>query len=102
MTEEDNIKCTGTATVKDLSDAGVTRIVMADTQKATPTWFLLFGGFSADGRGPGTYVGRTTDKAKALAHYKELKRDVYSVGFVQIVTDEKTERASEYTDWDKL
>ena len=30
-------------------------------------WFLLFGGSSADGLGPGVFVGRTTVPAEAAA-----------------------------------
>lgn len=55
----------------------------------TETWYLLFGGSSADGRGPGEYQGRTTDREIALRHFKECKNNPYSVGYVLVVTDDR-------------
>lgn len=52
------------------------------------TWFLLFGGHSADGRGEGVYQGRTTDVTEAAEHMRLCVSDPYSTGGVQIVTDE--------------
>lgn len=53
-----------------------------------PTWFLLYGGTSVDGRGPGTYQGRTTDAALARRHYEQCRRDPYSCGYVMAATDQ--------------
>ena len=52
------------------------------------TWYLLFDGSSPDGRGNPNYIGRTTDKKKAVAHYKKCKSP-YSTGKVIIVTDDR-------------
>lgn len=52
------------------------------------TWFLLFGGQSSDGRGDGKYEGRTTDVKEAADHMRKVSSNPYSVGSVQIVTDE--------------
>jgi hypothetical protein len=59
-------------------------------------WYLLFGGTSDDGAGPGKYIGRTTDYEEAREHYEECKRNPYSVGYVMIVTDTRYDRA-----WDQ-
>lgn len=56
--------------------------------KTEPTWYLLYGGSSEDGRGPGVYEGRTTDVKVALAFRKKLdKVGPYSTGYVHAVTD---------------
>lgn len=57
------------------------------------TWFLLFGGSSADGRGPGNYEGRTTDASVALKHFNKVQADPYSTGYVQVITDTESKRA---------
>jgi len=57
------------------------------------TWYLLYDGSSADGRGQGTYAGRTTDKKKAVSYFKKCKADPYSTGGVDIVTDRVNKRA---------
>ena len=51
------------------------------------TWFLLYGGSSEDGSGIGKYVGRTTDAALALKHFREVKSSPYNTGGVKIITD---------------
>lgn len=53
------------------------------------TWYLLFEGSSADGRGNPDYVGRTTDPAAAKKHFRmvDYRKDPYSTGKVMIVTD---------------
>lgn len=66
------------------------------------TWFLLYGGSSVDGAGPGKYEGRTTDKATAFAHSEKCRRNPYSTGYVLVVTDAKVERAWAQTDWSKV
>jgi hypothetical protein len=66
------------------------------------TWFLLFSGSSPDGRGNPHYSKRTTDKAEARRHYERCKKDPYSVGKVQIITDGGYSTASENTDWDSV
>lgn len=58
-----------------------------------PTWFLLYGGTSEDGAGPGVYVGRTTDPKVATNHNRNIKRDPYSTGYVLVVTDTQCRRA---------
>jgi hypothetical protein len=63
------------------------------------TWYLLYGGTSEDGSGPGTYMSRTTDKTAARRHYTECRKNPYSVGKVTIITDTKLEQASPWTDW---
>jgi hypothetical protein len=63
-------------------------------------WYLLFDGMSEDGRGQGSFVGRTTDPRVAKKHYEACKKDPYSIGGVKIVTDEKLLAAGPGTDWD--
>lgn len=63
------------------------------------TWYLLYGGESADGMGSGRYVGRTTDPKEAKKHYLECVKNPYSTGSVMIVTDTKIERAYSGTAW---
>lgn len=65
-------------------------------------WFLLFGGSSADGLGPGVFVGRTTVPAEAERHYRMVRRDPYSTGYVVIVSDASYVRADSCTDWAAL
>lgn len=59
-----------------------------------PVWFLLYGGSSADGSGPGKYIGRTTESDVAFKHAKECARDPYSTGYVIAVTDKSEIRVS--------
>lgn len=54
--------------------------------KTEPTWYLLYGGSSEDGRGPGVYEGRTTDVSVALKHHKKIDSP-YSTGYITAVTD---------------
>lgn len=56
-------------------------------------WFLLYGGSSPDGRGAGRYIGRTTDVKVALKHWREIKKDPYSTGCVDIITNTNIVRA---------
>ncbi len=53
------------------------------------TWYLLYGGTSADGLGKGYYVGRTTDMFTAIEHFNKQKNDPFSIGEVQIVRDDE-------------
>lgn len=69
------------------------QIDAARAEEREATWFLLYGGTSADGAGPGKYVGRTTDPEVARAHHHEVKNDPYSTGYVEIVTDSTCRRA---------
>jgi hypothetical protein len=71
----------------------------AEVEEAMKTWYLLFDGSSVDGRGEGTYVGRTTDREAARKHYVRCAKDPYSTGRVDIVTDTKLESAWSDTDW---
>lgn len=66
--------------------------------KPLEPWFLLYGGTSEDGAGPGRYVGRTTDRDAALRHFHEIKRNPYSTGGVDIVTDSTLRRALHASD----
>lgn len=63
------------------------------------TWYLLFGGTSEDGMGPGRYEGRTTSKEKAKRYYDECLSDPYSTGYVQAVTDTESEIVDSWYDW---
>ncbi len=51
------------------------------------TWYLLFGGQEIDGRGPGEYKGRTTDVNVAAKFCLEIRRNPYSTGHVETITD---------------
>ena len=57
--------------------------------KNNDVWDLLFGGSSQDGRGTGTYFGRTTDQNAAREHYDSLVTNPFSIGRVEVVTDER-------------
>lgn len=63
------------------------------------TWFLLFGGSSVDGRLNGShcgpYEGRTTDRVVAQKHYREMRRNPYSIGEVRIITDDSVRVATD-------
>ena len=63
------------------------------------TWFLLFGGSSVDGRSNGShcgpYEGRTTDRVVAQKHYREMRRNPYSIGEVRIITDDSVRVATD-------
>ena len=58
-----------------------------------PTWFLLFGGSSPDGRGDPEYVGRTLDADEARKHFLACQKDPYSKGCVKIASDKSYTRA---------
>lgn len=60
------------------------------------TWYLLYGGTSEDGMGSGPYIGRTTDKEVARDHHAKCRKNPYSIGFVEIVTDTEKKRVSYY------
>jgi hypothetical protein len=53
--------------------------------KSANPWFILYGGTSEDGRGPGEYLGRTTLLYVAKEHLDKCISDPYSTGSVQIV-----------------
>jgi hypothetical protein len=55
-------------------------------------WYLLYGGHSVDGMGPGKYVGRTTHEEVALSHHKAMISDPYSTGYVMRVTETEASR----------
>lgn len=59
-----------------------------------PVWYLLYGGSSVDGSGPGKYIGRTTESDVAFKHAKECASDPYSTGYVIAVTDKSEIRMS--------
>lgn len=56
----------------------------------TGPWYLLYGGSSEDGCGPGKYVGRTVDVFVAAKHYIKISKNPYSTGYVKVVTDDET------------
>ncbi len=57
-------------------------------QPISETQYLLYGGSSVDGRGPGEYKGRTTDVNVAAKYYvEEILANPYSIGYVEAVTD---------------
>lgn len=60
----------------------------------TETWYLLYGGISADGMGSGEYKGRTRDVFTAAKHYIEVSKSPYSTGYVQVITDKEVVRYS--------
>lgn len=51
-------------------------------EQITGPWFLLFGGSSPDGCGPGKYVGRTCNAETAIGHIRSVEADSYSTGYV--------------------
>lgn len=55
-------------------------------------WYLLYGGTSADGMGPGTYLTRTYNENIAKEHAAKCAADPYSVGYTLKVNDFKVER----------
>lgn len=66
------------------------------------TWYLLYDGSSADGRGTPRYIGRTLDKVVAERHYKKCENDPYCTGKVIIITDIAEMQASYWTNWKEL
>lgn len=58
----------------------------SELNDALGTLFLLWDGQSPDGRGDGKYIGRTTDKRKAVAHLKRVNGSPYNCGKVVICT----------------
>ena len=66
------------------------------------TWYLLYDGNSADGRGTGSYMGRTLNQQEARKHYDKCMSNPYSTGKVVIVTDTTERLAGQDTDWDSL
>lgn len=67
-----------------------------NTDATNQPWFLLYGGSSEDGLGPGIYIGRTTDEAVARKHAEECSKNPYSTGYVNVVTDDKILRLPNY------
>ena len=60
---------------------------MTHPLKAHETWYLLYGGQSVDGSGPGVYLGRTCNVFEAGRHYIEINSNPYSTGYIRVVTD---------------
>jgi hypothetical protein len=60
----------------------------------TETWYLLYGGDSVDGCGPGEYEGRTRDVSAAAKHHIKISNNPYSTGYVQVITDKEVVRYS--------
>lgn len=63
------------------------------------TWYILYGGQSVDGLGPGRFCGRTTDINRALEHYRSVRKNPYSTGGVRIVTDTREKMAFTESDF---
>lgn len=59
------------------------------SDKAYDTIYLLYGGTSADGVGPGTFLRWTFDKAEADKHERECRKNPYSTGGVRAYTNPK-------------
>jgi hypothetical protein len=72
------------------------------TDQAKGPWFLLYGGTSTDGSGPGRYEGRTTDPSVALKHARRIDRSPYSTGHVDIITDAVFLRARSLRDFQQM
>ena len=72
------------------------------TPMTNPTWYLLYGGTSIDGRGMGDYIGRTTDKTEAVRHFRKAADSPYSIGHVLVVTDQRTFRLFRESDLKNL
>lgn len=49
--------------------------------------YLLYNGISCDGTGNPVYIGRTQSIQEAEEHFKKCKKNPYSIGKVEIVTD---------------
>lgn len=66
-------------------------------------WFLLYGGCSEDGMGPGRYAGRTECRTEARNYLEEVvEGNPYSTGYVLVVSDEHCYMARSVTVFDKL
>ena len=57
------------------------------THPLTEAWYLLYGGQSVDGSGPGVYLGRTCNVFEAARHYREISDNPYSTGYIRVITD---------------
>lgn len=62
-------------------------------------WYLLYGGSSEDGSGPGHYVGRTLNRQDAYEHLRNVHSSPYNTGYVLIVTDTETRRPRSLRDF---
>lgn len=58
--------------------------------------FLLYGGSSADGLGPGVYEGRTADPVLAFKFWEQLVDNPYSTGSVVVITPTHKETISSW------
>ena len=56
--------------------------VMEPEPPAEGAIWLLYGGHSEDGRGPGILLGYTFDYKAAVRHFRKIKADPYSTGKV--------------------
>lgn len=61
-----------------------------------PTWYLLYGGTSVDGFGPGEYVGRTESLEEAIKHNRKCRENPYSTGYVVVIDDTRVEHIWRY------
>lgn len=69
--------------------------------ESSDRWFLLYGGTSCDGAGPGKYIGRTLDVDEARKHFLKCRKNPYSTGKVEIITDTEHHIAWLESDFDK-
>ena len=54
--------------------------------------YVLYGGYSEDGRGSGTFLKATESKEEAFTHYRDVKSNPYSVGSVKVLTEDSLEK----------
>lgn len=57
----------------------------AEVSKKKPVVYLLYGGHSEDGTGPGVYEGKTESAVKAVEHFRIVSNDRCSTGSVVIL-----------------
>jgi hypothetical protein len=60
-------------------------------ENANPWCYLMYDGFSPDGRGRGQYVGRTYSETVATEFYEKNRVNPYWTGYVQIIKDDSIE-----------
>jgi hypothetical protein len=74
--------------------------------KKRPLIYLLYGGSSVDGAGPGEYMGATFSKSDAIEFWKRkiLEYGSYATGSVKPVLQDKIDYIHPYSDanvWDE-
>lgn len=65
-----------------------TDMVRAELEKESlPPIYMLYDGYSVDGRGDPEYFGRTTSKSEARKFLDDHKNDTFWTGKIQVLTD---------------